>query len=283
MAMLWLPTVTSAFLTRASTIYSSTWFRCLLTFGFAASEKLVSLVAKSIRNISLYLIESSYRTSSHSLSLQLLMAYTIRPIPKPVSEEHLTPYIRIRLAMLKANREAFGSTFTRESGFPRVQWRARVDNPARTTFFATTASSTIPDASLASYHVEDGQESKWVGTLSLLGPDLLRGVAFPPKIVEAGDRDADIYMLTGMWVDPEFRKKGVGRQLVEHALRAFIDFSVIDSNQQNTEGNDRRGRILVLEVHNTNFEAQRLYQRQGFVVQTGDTKGDTKWMVLNIR
>jgi len=203
------------------------------------------------------------------------MAYTIRPIPKPVSEEHLTWYIRIRLAMLKVNPEAFGSTITRESAFPRLQWRERVDNPARTTFFAATAPSAIPDASLGDTHDEDGQESKWVGTLSLLGPDMLRGVPFPPKMAE--DRDAGIYMLTGMWVDPEFRKKGVGRQLVEHAVRHF---SVIDSNQQNTEG---RGRILALEVHNTNFAAQRLYQRQGFVVQPEDTEEERKWMALNIR
>ena len=203
------------------------------------------------------------------------MAYTICPISKPVSEEHLTQYIRIRLGALKANPEAFGSTFARESAFPRLQWRARVDNPARTTFFAAIAPSTIPDAS-------HGQESKWVGTLSLLGPDMLRDVTFPPKVAE--DRDAEIYMLTGMWVDPEFRKKGVGRQLVEHALRTVRDFSDIDSNQQNTERNDRRGtrRILALEVHDTNFEAQRVYQRQGFVVQPGDTEEDIVWMALDI-
>lgn len=209
------------------------------------------------------------------------MAYTICPIPKPVSEKHLTQYILIRLAMLKANPEAFGSTFTRESAFPRLQWQERINNPARTTFFASTALSTIqPDASLGDtvpYHDEDGQETKWVGTLSLLGPDMLRGVAFPPKMAE--DRDAEIYMLTGMWVDTEYRKKGVGGQLVEHALRALRGFSVIDSNLH-TEG---RGRILALEVHNTNFEAQRLYQRQGFVVQPGDTEEDRMWMTLNIR
>ena len=212
------------------------------------------------------------------------MAYTtICPIPKPVSEEHITQYIRIRLASLKTDPKAFSSTVARESAFSRVQWCARVDNPARTTFFASTAPSTIPDASLGDTGDEDDQESKWVGTLSLLGPDILRGVSYPPEIAEAEGRDAEIYMLTGMWVDPEFRRKGVGRQLVEHALRAVRDFSVIDGNQQNREGNDRRERILVLEVHNTNVEAQTLYQRQGFVVQLGVTEEDMKWMALNIR
>lgn len=226
----------------------------------------------------------THQTNS-TLSLRLSMAYTICPIPKPVSEEHVTQYIRIRLAALKENPTSFGSTFAKESAFPRSQWRTRVNNPARTTFFAAAAPSTAPDASLGdtgSYHDADDQESKWVGTLSLLGPDMLRGVSFPPKIAQAEERDVEIYMLTGMWVVPEFRKKGVGRQLVEHALRAVRDFSVIDNNQ-NKEGNDRRGRILVLEVHNTNVEAERLYQRQGFVVQHRDTKEDTKWMALNIR
>ena len=215
------------------------------------------------------------------------MAYTICPIPKPVSEEHITQYIRIRLAALKTNPKAFGSTFAGESAFSRLQWCARVDNPARTTFFAATAPPSTPNASLGEtvtspYHDEDDQGSKWVGTLSLLGPDMLHRVPFPPEIAEAEHRDADIYMLTGMWVDPEFRKKGVGRQLVEHALRAVRDFSAIDNNQQNGEGNDSRGRILVLEVHNTNDEAQRLYQRQGFVVQPS-TEEDKKWMALVIR
>ena len=211
---------------------------------------------------------------------------TICPIPKPVSEEHITQYIRIRLAALRTDPKSFGSTVAGESAFSRLQWCARVDNPARTTFFAATAPSTIPDSSLGdtgSYHDGDNQESKWVGTLSLLGPDMLRGVPFPPEIAEAEDRDAEIYMLTGMWVDPEFRKKGVGRQLVEHALQTVGDFSVIDNGQQNREGNDRRGRILVLEVHDTNVEAQRLYKRQGFVVQPGGIKDDTKWMTLNIK
>lgn len=212
------------------------------------------------------------------------MAYTIRAIPKPVSEEHITQYIRLRLAALKTNPESFGSTFAGESAFPHLQWRARIDNPARTTFFAATVPSTIPDGDTSSYHDEDDQESRWIGTLSLLGPDMLRGVTFPPKIAEAVDGDAEIYMLTGMWVDPEFRKKGVGRQLIGRALRAVNNFSVIDNNQQNREGNDRRERILALEVHNTNIEAQRLYQRQGFVVQPGDSKeDDKKWMTLNIR
>ena len=194
---------------------------------------------------------------------------TICPIPKPVSEEHITQYIRIRLAALKTNPQAFGSTFAGESAFSHEQWCARIDNPARTTFFATSALST--DASLeGDYHEHDqnAHAPKWIGTLSLLGPDMLRSVPFPPSVTEDRE-DAEIYMLTGMWVDPGFRKKGVGKQLVEHALQAV-------------RGNCGRKRVLVLEVNDANVGAQKLYEGHGFAVRPGGTKDSRKWMALNI-
>jgi hypothetical protein len=77
------------------------------------------------------------------------------------------------------------------------------------------------------------------------------------------------------------RNKSADKQLVQH-VRAARDFSVMNNNQQNREGNNRGGRILALEVHNADVEA--FFQRLGFVVQPGDTKeDDTKWMALNIR
>ena len=210
------------------------------------------------------------------------MAYntaTISSIPKPVSEDHITRYIRLRLAALKTNPEAFGSTFAADSTLSREQWCGRINKP-RTTFFATSVSSAIADISLerdAGSHLG----SKWIGTLSLLEPELVHDLPFPSKIAEAKDGGAEIYMLVGMWVDPEFRKKGVGGQLVEHALQAVRDFSVISSHQNRGE-NDGRKRLVVLEVHNTNFVAQRLYESQGFVVEPEVTKEGMKWMALNI-
>jgi len=199
---------------------------------------------------------------------------SICSIPKPVSEDHVTRYAHLRLAALKTNPEAFGSTFAGESAFSREQWCQRVDNPARTTFFATCAPSATADASLerdalGSYR----NESNWIGTLSLLGPEMLCGVPFPAKIAEVElDGDTEIYMLTGMWVDPEFRKKGVGRQLIEQAVKHM-------EGGQDREGKDRRKIFLLLEVTGANFEAQRLYESQGFVVEPGEGK---RWMALSI-
>ncbi|KAF8813959.1 hypothetical protein BYT27DRAFT_7083875 [Phlegmacium glaucopus] len=204
---------------------------------------------------------------------------TVFPIPKPVSEDHITQYIGIRLAALKANPEAFGSTHAGESAFSPEHWRKRVNHPSRTTFFAITAPSTIADASDGSHH--DEHEPKWIGTLSLLGPEMLRGVPFPPKIVEAQEKeDAEIYMLTGMWVYPDFRKKGVARQLVEHALQAVIDN---DQDDQNREGSDRKQKILLLEVNDANLQAQNFYGGQGFVEEPGGTEEGTKWLARRIR
>jgi len=111
---------------------------------------------------------------------------------------------------------------------------------------------------------------------------MLDGVPFPQKIIEAKERgNAEIYMLTGMWVHPEFRKKGVGRQLVEHASQVIKDFSVIAESRddQNREGNDRSENILLIEVNDANLEAQRLYESLGFVEELGATEEGKKWMV----
>jgi len=213
---------------------------------------------------------------------------TVSSIPKPVSEDHITQYIRIRLAALKTNPEAFGSTHAGESAFSREQWCGRINNPARTTLFAIPAPFTLADASLQRDAVSqpDDHASKWIGTLSVLGPEMLCGVPFPPKIAEAKERgDAEIYMLTGMWVDPEVRKKGVGRQLVEHASQVVRDFSVINNGQDhwNIEGDVGRQNFLLLEVHKDNFEAERLYESLGFVEEFGGAKEGRKWMALNIK
>ena len=87
-------------------------------------------------------------------------------------------------------------------------------------------------------------------------------------------------MITGVWI----QKEECG-QLAQHALRSVENFSVINNNLYNKEGNERRGKLLVLEVRNTidNVGLQRLYQRKGFGVKLGETtKKDTKWMALNI-
>ena len=206
---------------------------------------------------------------------------TVFSIPKPVSEDHINQFIRIRLAALKTNPEAFGSTYARESAFPHRQWCERVNNRARTTLVATTALSAIAENSLerdAGFQYDD-HESKWIGTLSVLAPEMLHSESFPPKIVEAEERgDIEIYMLVGMWVRPDLRKKGVGRQLVEHASQVVRDLSVINSSQ-NREGKQK---VLLLEVDDTNFEAQRLYESQSFIELEGTQEG-RKWMALNIK
>ena len=67
--------------------------------------------------------------------------------------------------------------------------------------------------------------------------------------------------------------------MVEHALRAVRDCTVIDNNQQNREGNDKRERILVSEVHNsTNVEAETGFHG----APTGHEVDGSKYQIGNI-
>ena len=55
--------------------------------------------------------------------------------------------------------------------------------------------------------------------------------------------------LVGMWVDPQHRRRGVARALVEHAVRW---------------AEERRASEVILWVADHNIPARRLYARAGF-------------------
>jgi ribosomal protein S18 acetylase RimI-like enzyme len=133
-------------------------------------------------------------------------------------------YRETRLGTLKNSPEAFGSTFETESLKPLSSFAERLGSSAVFGAF------------------RDGE---------LLG---IAGFAF-----HEGVKEAHKGRLWGMYVRPEARKAGVGRQLVE----AVIDFA-----RQNVE-------ILQLSVVSDNEPARRLYARLGFV-EYGLEKGSLK-------
>ena len=55
--------------------------------------------------------------------------------------------------------------------------------------------------------------------------------------------------ITNLAVDPAYRRKGIGRALLEHLI---------------TEGKKRGVRFLTLEVRSSNLVAQQLYRKLGF-------------------
>lgn len=120
---------------------------------------------------------------------------------------------RLRLAALLDAPDAFGATHEAASQLPPTTWRERASDPARTTLIA----------------VVDGAD---------------RGMA-----LVAPGRTASELALYGMWVSPQSRYRGVGRQLVMASLRAA-----------HRRGHDR----LTLDVCDHNTGAIRLYESLGF-------------------
>ncbi|HET9782633.1 MAG TPA: GNAT family N-acetyltransferase [Candidatus Dormibacteraeota bacterium] len=120
-------------------------------------------------------------------------------------------YRRVRLEALREAPYAFGSTYAREKDRSEADWRHAVRT--RTRFIAEV----------------DGAV---VGTSS------------------GGDGDASgAAALTAMWVDPGFRRQGIGDALVQR---------VIEWARQTGYGE------LFLWVVDGNGSAERLYERNGF-------------------
>ena len=131
-----------------------------------------------------------------------------------LTSEDAVAYRDIRLAGLKDSPEAFGSTFGRENGQPLSWFRDRLCNSRVFGAFRST--------------------------------DLLGIAGFA---IREGEKERHKGLLWGMYVRPDARNIGVGRQLVE---------AVIDSARRHVE-------LLQLSVVSDNEPARRLYARLGFV------------------
>lgn len=117
----------------------------------------------------------------------------------------------MRLEALREAPYAFGSTLAREEDRSEVEWRRAVASRAR---FVAESGGTV------------------VGTVS------------------CGDGDATgVAALTAMWVDPGFRRQGIGALLVQRV----IEWARVTGYGQ-----------VVLWVLDGNDDAERLYQRHGF-------------------
>jgi ribosomal protein S18 acetylase RimI-like enzyme len=123
-------------------------------------------------------------------------------------------YRDIRLAGLRASPEAFGSTFVRESARPLAWFCDRLRNSQVFGAFRST--------------------------------DLLGIAGF---VIRQGEKERHKGLLWGMYVRPDSRNVGVGRQLVE---------AVIDHARDHVE-------VIQLSVVSGNERARRLYASFGFV------------------
>ncbi len=130
-----------------------------------------------------------------------------------LSVEHWKRYCAIRLRALADTPDAFARTYAEEAGFKPEDWRARLSGEAAT--FVTVIDGT--DAGLVT-------GAKWRGRDGFAG-------------------------LFGMWVAPEARGRGVGKELVS----AVVDWA-----------RSSGFKCLALDVADDNKPAVALYARLGF-------------------
>jgi ribosomal protein S18 acetylase RimI-like enzyme len=121
----------------------------------------------------------------------------------------------LRLRALRDAPGAFASTLERELAFTDEVWLRRAEGgPASVTFIAREGGAGI-------------------GSVTILAEADVPGRAH----------------LVGMWVDPRYRRRGVGRALIDRAVRW---------------ARERRARELILWVADHNAAARQLYERVGF-------------------
>ena len=138
------------------------------------------------------------------------------PCPKirRLTSADAAAYREIRLAGLRDTPEAFGSTFARESTQPLAWFCDRLGSSA---IFGSFQSTTL--VGVAGLRIREGEKEQHKG------------------------------LLWGMYVRPDARRAGVGRQLVE---------AVIDHARAYVE-------VIQLSVISDNQPARRLYGSLGFV------------------
>ncbi|TFK34766.1 acyl-CoA N-acyltransferase [Crucibulum laeve] len=195
--------------------------------------------------------------------------YRIFSIDIPPKEDDIANYRSIRLKSLKTNPEAYGSTYEREIAFTTDQWRSRLDAHDRKTFIAaqTTGSTSITET--GSIRGEEPREGIWVATASVITPEMLRKaeIELPASVDET---KTAVYALVGMWVDPNHRRKGLGRKLIEALVTAVRE----------TKEDGVRSKLILLEVHDENEGARSLYKSLGFTECPGNTEPGQSWMTL---
>lgn len=178
-----------------------------------------------------------------------MQMYWCLPIALPVTEEDLTKYKTVRLLALQTDPRSFGSTYEREVQFSIEQWRGRIQTDQVITI---AARCNVPQYSEGAATVEH-----WVGIASILTPRLLQALqVFPP--VRQPSEDLEVYVLVGMWVRPQDRRKGLGTKLIE----AGVDVAQKDASE-------KKRKLLMLEVYDSNESGKSLYLNSGFTLCEG--------------
>ena len=129
--------------------------------------------------------------------------YKVSALPVTPDPFTIQKFAALRLLALRTDPSSFGSTYEREIAFTEEQWRARLSAKSHITFITSID--------------QPYDNGAWVATATILAPsDLTFGALAPLRDVGVG---GDIYVLVGMWTMPEHRRRGVGKALIELAVK----------------------------------------------------------------
>jgi GNAT superfamily N-acetyltransferase len=194
------------------------------------------------------------------------------------------------------NAGAFGSVFTTSSVFDLQD--TRLNPTSRRTMIVATNQIDGPN---------DNQEGpEWLGTLSILSPASLserpRDKPLPQHILDpVKNGEVEIYIIIGVWVNPEYRRRGIGRLLVDHALGiirlqpgpntnipVLMDNSFGAGASRGGTQNWKQKRLVMLNVRENNDIARVMYEKIGFLKESNSNEGTdsqgfgSDWMSLYI-
>ena len=150
---------------------------------------------------------------------------------------------------------------------------------------------------LSSYVAAEGRGSDahmsqtslpWLATLTLLSPSFLN-LILPPSSVSITPKTAslsnptwpltllgpeiDIWLIVGLWVRPEWRRRGIGQKMVQQAVH-FVINSVTHSHSDgiSTFDSSPKTTLILLEVYTRNTAAVELYRSLGFEILSNPDK-----------
>jgi GNAT superfamily N-acetyltransferase len=149
-------------------------------------------------------------------------------VPVPPSEEDIKKYAALRLHCLKTNPEAYSTKYETCLAWTHDKWRSMIDSKNKCVLIA----------------------GDWEGVSIVHSPEALK--AWGGEVPETG---GETYLLTGMFVDPGSRGKGLAKGM----LKAAVEWM-----RSRPASGVEKDRYLALEAYDFNKEARGLYLALGF-------------------
>lgn len=184
-------------------------------------------------------------------------------------------YRKLRLRALQAAPEAFAATYEGESQRDLSQTIERLSDQKAVHFVATSIARTPTSSPLEDSEAELDANSKWLGMIVLLGPQVGDGnlaveqdpfrtmtakgevlSSVHPSLHSPAGSTALHFHLNGVFVDPSARGGGLGKALMDAALQ----------RAEAEARRERKGLRLTISVFDHNVAARKMYEKAGFEV-----------------